>query len=186
MVLLDLRDVVRSKRLPPDFQTWSQCFSIYTAVMNQVSPELLPELMAYQSKIARYSLKYQWPLWIVYDMNFRQKKAFTPGSSWTSIDGGYYSECFTGMKRDRNEAWCRFCHSLDHTSAVCSMAPPTNKMRKSEPHQGNATKTPPICINYNTKGCTFKKCFRLHICSKCRGKHPAKSCSLPSDGTVTS
>ena len=70
VVLLDLRDVVKSKRLPPDFQTWAQCFGIYTAAVSQVCPGRIPEMMAYQMKIARYSLKYLWPSWVVYDMNF--------------------------------------------------------------------------------------------------------------------
>jgi len=191
VVLLDLWDVVKSKRLPPDFQTWAQSFGIYMAAVSQVYPGRIPEMMAYQMKIARYSLKYQWPSWVVYDMNFRQKKALTPGLSWAITDGDLYSECFTGMRRDCTLAWRQICHSLDHASTVCLRVPPTPKIRKSEPSQGNPTKPPPICINYNTKGCTFKKCFRLDICSNYRGKHPAKSCTTTTttvvpDGAVRS
>ena len=138
VVLLDLQDVAKSKCLPPDFQTWAQCFGIYTAAVSQVCPGRI--LMAYQMKIARYSLKCQWPLWVVYDMNFRQKKALIPGLSWAITDGGLYSECFTSMRRDCTEAWNQICHSLDHASTVCPMAPPTPRIRKSKPSQGNHTK----------------------------------------------
>ena len=77
-VLLDLRDVVRAKHLPPDFQSWVQCFALYMAAVAQVHPHQIPDLLAYQCSIARYCKKYVWPSWFVYDINFRQSKALTP------------------------------------------------------------------------------------------------------------
>ena len=181
-VLLDLRDVVRAKRLPPDFQSWVQCFALYMAVVAQVHPHRIPDLLAYQCSIARYSKKYVWPSWVVYDINFRQSKALTPGSSWAKTDGGFFAECFTSMRKDQGEPWCRICHSMDHSSSSCPLAPPSKMPRRNEADISTKSKRPAICINFNTKGCTFKKCKRQHICFNCRGKHPATSCPTPPPG----
>ena len=118
-VLLDQWDVVRAKRLPPDFQSWVQCFALYMAVVAQVHPH--PDLLAYQCSIAWYSKKYLWPSWVIYDINFRQSKALTPGSSWAKTDGGFFTECFTSMRKDQGELWCRICHSTDHSSSSCPL-----------------------------------------------------------------
>ena len=38
--------------------------------------------MAYQMTIAKASMKYKWPSWVVYDQNFRQEAAGNPSQSW--------------------------------------------------------------------------------------------------------
>jgi len=55
--------------------------------------------MAYQMSMAKYSLKYQWPSLVVYDINYRQKQASHPESSLAITDGGLFAESFTGMMR---------------------------------------------------------------------------------------
>ena len=100
MVLLDLRDVVNSKCLPPDFQIWIQCFCLYTVVLTQ---DKLLETMAYQSKIAKYLLKYC--IMVVYNINYQQAKALNPEASWALADGDLFAESFTGMMKD-HDSWC--------------------------------------------------------------------------------
>ena len=131
--------------------------------------------MVHQCNIAQYSLKCIWPSWVVYDINYLQAKALNP---WATTDGGLYAECFTSMMKDRGELWCRFCHSMEHQSPSCPIAPSSKVPRRLEAANIGA-RPPAVCINFNTKGYSFKKCRRLHICSNCRGKHLAKSCTSP-------
>ena len=70
IVLVQLQEVSRHRRLIPDYNTWSQCFAIYTAVITAHQPHRIPELIAYQMEIAKCAKKYKWPSWVIYDINF--------------------------------------------------------------------------------------------------------------------
>ena len=70
-----LADLMESRKLIPDLATWIQCFSIYTAVVITKELERAKNLLAYVSLIAKCSLKYKWPSWVVYDLNFPQDAA---------------------------------------------------------------------------------------------------------------
>ena len=76
----------RSRTWPaiPDLATWLQCFGIFVAMLAQQQPERVPELMAYQSIIAKASQKYKWPSWLVYDRTFCQDAAGNPSQSGES------------------------------------------------------------------------------------------------------
>ena len=78
--------------------------------------------MAYISCIAKASLKYVWPSWLVYDQDFQQEAASNPLQPWAWVDPSIYAKSFMdhGIHMD---SWCSRCHSLDHTSLQCSLAP---------------------------------------------------------------
>ena len=78
------------------------------------------DLFAYMSTIAKASLKYKWPLWIVYDQNFRQEAADKGLKNWAQVDPSIYTQCFTGMTITQ-EGWCKICLSIDHSSESCSL-----------------------------------------------------------------
>jgi predicted nucleic acid-binding protein len=61
VVLMQAADLVQSRRLIPDFATWTQCFVLYSAVVLRKKLERLLELLAYQAIIAKTSQKYKWP-----------------------------------------------------------------------------------------------------------------------------
>ena len=82
VVVVQAADLVRSRRIIPDLATWMQCYAIYVAVKGGHSPDVVPELMAYQAIIAKASRKFKWPSWVVYDQNFRQEAASCAGQSW--------------------------------------------------------------------------------------------------------
>ena len=73
------------------------------------------------SFIARKSLRYAWPSWLVYDQNFRQEAAENPHLSWARADPGTYTESFSGQLIGR-ENWCSHCYSIDHYSFQCPVA----------------------------------------------------------------
>ena len=189
LALLQLKEVENQKKLIPDFLIWAQCFAVYTAVLGTDQPQRLPELMAYQFEIAKYARKYKWPSWVVYDINYRQEAAARPSLPWAEAAGHreakFFSQCFTGMAKDPNEAWCRNCQSLDHSTSGCPMMP-QQKIHRREGQAGETSRTnkpPEICRNYNTKGCDYTRCHRRHICLRCGAKHPWSKCPHPEAGS---
>ena len=121
VILVQAADLLQSKKLIPDLATWTQCFALYVAVLAPSQPERVPELMAYMSFIARKSLRYAWPSWLVYDQNFRQEAAENPHLSWARADPGTYTESFSGQLIGR-ENWYSHCYSIDHYSFQCPVA----------------------------------------------------------------
>lgn len=183
VVLVQAADFLQARKIIPDLATWVQCFSLYVAVVATKFPERIPELMAYQSTIAKASQKYRWPSWIVYDQNFRQEAAGNPAQSWAKVDPSVFAQCFTGQAMSA-ESWCAKCQSLDHTSTNC---PYRQKKRpwntafgtSSSQLPGRSGTDTPVCIKYNkfNGDCKFgKDCRFLHVCSSCREYHP---CSHP-------
>ena len=73
------------------FATWTQCFALYTAAIAAHDPKRVPDLMAYMSTIAKASLKFRWPSWVVYDDNFRSAAADKLGTEWAKVDPSLYS-----------------------------------------------------------------------------------------------
>ena len=86
VIVVQAEDLLWSRRVILDFAMWSQCYAIYVAVLALHQPERLPELMAYQSLIAKASTKFKWPSWVVYDQNFRQDAAGNPQMIWVKAD----------------------------------------------------------------------------------------------------
>ena len=176
VVLIQAADLTQSKKLIPDLATWVQCFALYVAVLAPHQPSRIPDLMAYMSCIAKASLKYVWPSWLVYDQNFRQEAASNPLQPWARVDPSIYAQSFTGHGI-HTDSWCSRCHSLDHTSLQCPLAP------RKRPYYGARDYKPPgevrICDQYNdNKGnCRFgKTCRYSHICRACKGPHPENRC----------
>ena len=65
IVVVQAADMPSARRTIPDLVTWTQCFGLYVAVLASQQPHRVPELMAYQGIIAKASLKYKWPSWVV-------------------------------------------------------------------------------------------------------------------------
>ena len=122
VVLIQAADLLHSKKVIPDYATWAQCFSIYTAVVLTAHPERASSLLMYNAAIAKLSKKFKWPSWIVYDHNFRTEAADTGRTDWGKIDGSIYAQCFAGMSLSA-EGWCTLCKSMDHTRGTCPYRP---------------------------------------------------------------
>ena len=86
---------------------------------------------------------------------------------------------FNGQNKE-GQAWCQYCHSLDHCSNGCPQRPrPPKSIKLAEPKPKPTTSIiAEICNNYNSKrGCKFAKfCRRLHKWSGCGGAHPRSCC----------
>ena len=53
--------------------------------------------MVYMSCIAKASLKYVWPSWLVHNQNFWQEAASNSLQPWARVDQSIYVESFTGQ-----------------------------------------------------------------------------------------
>lgn len=180
VIVVQAADLVQTRKLIPDLATWTQCFSLYVATLARKYPEKVPELMAYQTIVAKASLKYRWPSWLVYDQNFRQDAAGNPTQSWAKADASIYAQCFTGQALS-TENWCAKCQGLDHSSQNCPYRP----RKRPWSAVGGASSSPSrhdqgvVCIKYNkfNGDCKFgRECRYLHVCSTCREAHPVSKC----------
>lgn len=190
VVVIQATDLMQSRRIIPDLATWTQCFAIYVAVIAQKQPERVPELMAYQSLVAKVSLKYKWPAWVVYDQNFRAEVAGKTDQSWAKVDAGIYTQCFTGQAIS-TENWCGRCQCLDHASQNC----PYNARKRSwsaasgqqQPHSSGSgpSASDQTCFKYNrfNGDCRFgRQCRFRHVCSGCGEPHPVSRCKRSPGG----
>ena len=179
---------MQARKIIPGLATWVQCFSIYVATLSAKYPARMPELMAYQTIIAKASQRYRWANWVVYDQNFRQEAAGNPHQSWPRVDPSIYAQCFTGQAISA-ENWCTRCQCLDHTTASCPYR--SRKKQWNSAGGGNNTSTQgrqeqQFCIKYNKfKGdCKFgKECRYLHVCSACKEPHPISRCNAGRENT---
>ena len=194
VVVVQAEDLMQSRKIIPDLATWLQCFSLYVALLTTQQPERIPELMAYQSIIAKASMKYKWSSWIVYDQNFRQDVAGNPTQWWAKVDPSIYAVCFTSQAIS-SENWCSCCQCLDHTTGSCPFCPrkrPRSGILSSPQGRMDLNRADQqICIKFNRfdGDCTFgKHCRFIHSCSNCRGQHPMSRCtagSKPSEPPVS-
>ena len=82
VIMVQAADLLQARRIIPELETWLQCFAVYVATFSTNYPKRVPDLMVYQTTIAKASQKYRWPSWVVYDQNFRQEAARDLLQSW--------------------------------------------------------------------------------------------------------
>ena len=165
---------MQSRKIIPNLATWIQCFSIYAATL---SAKRMPQLMAYQTIIAKASQRYRWPSWVVYDQNFRKEAAGNPHQSWARVDPSIYAQCFTGQAIS-NENWCTRCQCLDHATSSCPYRPRKKPWNSVGGTALQGKQEQPICIKYNkfNGDCKFgKECRYLHVCSSCKEPTPSRA-----------
>ena len=191
IVVVQAADLSENRKLVPDIATWVQCFGIYMAVVTSEAPDRTKSMLAYMALIAKCSLRYRWPSWAVYDLNFRQEAADTGLRDWSRVDPSIYSICFTGASISL-ENWCKRCNSIDHVTETCPhnyKAPFISRKRESVFAQGGSPpkKRPAphsimeTCRRYNSQNgeCRFgEACMYQHKCETCGDySHPSPRCS---------
>lgn len=81
--MVQASDLLESQKLIPDLATWAHCFSIYMAVITVADPDHTKNMLAYMALIAKCSLRYRWPSWVVYDQNFCQEATEVGLKDWS-------------------------------------------------------------------------------------------------------
>ena len=177
LILVQAVDLYQTKKLIPDLATWSQCFALFMVTVAMKQPKRIPDMLAYMATIAKASQKYRWPSWLAYNQNFRQA-AESGNCEWSKIDPSIYAQCFNGMAIS-DEGWCRHCPTRQWVDKGVMKresslpAPPANRGPTTTTNEA-------ICRKLNRYGgdCKFgKACKFQHVCSQCKGDHPATKCS---------
>ena len=173
MVVVQAEDLAASRKLIPNFETWSQCFALYAAVRISHKPTLTGDLMAYFYSIATMARKHPWPSWILYDQAFREEAAWMPERLCGKEDASLYAKCYTWGPIRSADPGCWNCQSFEHSSGMCPHKPPPKRVRRADP------KADEPCRKYNNNDgrCTFgEKCKYQHKCQNCEGGHPLSRC----------
>ena len=189
IVVVQAADLMESRKLIPDLATWVQCFGIYAAIITSKEPDRMKNLLAYMCQIAKCSLKYKWPSWAVYDLNFRQDAADSGLKDWSKVDPSTYTQCFTGASISQ-DSWCKFCHSIDHVSDTCPIKPANNPRKQESPSflasaqprkRPAPHSNPNTCKKYNKYNGDCRHadmCIFPHKCSACgEYTHPVSKCT---------
>ena len=129
LVIVQADDLAVSRKLIPNFETWSQCFAIYAAARIASDPSKASDLMTYSHSMASMAKKFPWPSWILYDQAFREEAAYLPARLWGKEDASLYAKCFNWGPTSATPNWCWNCQSLEHQTDQC-------------PHKPSATKRP--------------------------------------------
>ena len=96
VIIMQAYDLLQQKRLIPDLTSWMQGFAILLIVICSQSPGHLNDLIGYMCNIVKASHRYKWPLWVIYDQNFRLDVAASGTTVWAHVDPGLDAQCFTG------------------------------------------------------------------------------------------
>ena len=174
-MIVQADDLAVSRKVIPNFETWSQCFAIYAAVRIGSDPSKAGDLMAYIHSVASMAKKFPWPSWILYDQAFREEAAYLPARLWGKEDASLYAKCFNWGPSSATPNWCWNCQSLEHQTDQCPHKPSATK----RPRRDDLRQEDP-CKKYNNNDgiCSYgAKCKFAHKCYSCGGPHPYSRCS---------
>ena len=107
-------------------------------------PDSLPELIAYQLLIVQHGLKFYYPSWLHYDIDFRTWAARIGSRKWSDINPQCYALAFTGQ--GTSSQWCPICF-LDgstHTVDCPNYNLPLSTQLPALPSRQGSMR-PPIC-----------------------------------------
>lgn len=159
-----------------DIATWLEAYSVFMHTILQVAPHRALELINYQSLILEANRRFLPAGWMAYDRSFRQAAARDASLRWDCIEGNVWQLSVTGHARPQ----CTSCNQTHPPtpSGRCPFRP----FRSGNPDGPYTAR--PICRNYNANRCSGG-CGRSHICTECRGPHPATVCSSASQSSST-
>ena len=198
VIVVRAEDLSGSRKMIPDLATWLQCFALYMAWHSSSDRQgarsyQQPAGLHGNHSIAKASVKYSWPSWVVYDQNFQQEAADNGLKDWAKVDPSIYTQCFTNAAVS-DEKWCKNCQSIDHGTTTCPLqiyssggAGNTSRKRQNteQGYQPSKKRAPPhslpqTCKLYNrfNGDCKFGElCTFQHKCDICnKHGHPRSCC----------
>ena len=125
---------------------WTDAFINFGKLLLESHPTRSLQILTYMSTIRGAARDHSFSAAMAYDKQFRMKLGKFPEKSFSLIDGQLWLLCMTRSR-------------------------PTVPVQTDQRYQTNA------CFNYNYKDlCTRRPCPYVHICLKCKQKHPIKRC----------
>ena len=109
------------RREIPDLLSWVSCFGVYMAVLCKKYPEMIKQLLAYQTMIIREARRCGGNGWLQYDSCFQQQVAGNPDADWSSLNTSLYAVTFLAQG-GRGGQSCASCMESDHTQQDCAMS----------------------------------------------------------------
>jgi hypothetical protein len=145
---------------------WSEGFHNYMIANHSLYKATFPELMysmtCYYIKIASLAEIYIWSGGVL-------ELAIAYMNDITTNGRGLTAEAWTTIPQEWIDMYCGPMKILSRKLASTSSLTASSSL---------TSKTKTICNQFNTSQCAFgPSCYRLHICSHCRGEHPLSKCS---------
>ena len=144
---------------------WSEGFHNYMianhSLFKVTFPELIYGMICYYVKIASLAEIYIWSGGVL-DL------AIAYMNDITTNGRGLTTEAWSTIPQEWIDMYCGPMKILARKPAITSLPSPALL---------SMAKTPTICKNFNTSQCGFgTDCYRLHVCSHCKGEHPISKC----------
>ena len=180
--------------------TWVSCFTTYVAIISQVHPERVIDLLAYMRLLIREANKHGGNGWLTYDMVFRRKRQGR-NERWDVLDPSIHTAYIAGQESS-NRVPCKFCNKVDHFALSCALSPILNTAPQSSSWQEVVSHTSgrlgkracvktqgqrKVCLSWNRGQCAYPgACSYLHVCATCCNKdHRTLACGdIPTDSIL--
>lgn len=92
---------------------------------------------------------------------------------WAEVNPSLWTTVFCNATPQDH---CPVCLSLDHTGGNCPDNQQTNEASTSLTKATSNPSPRPICIRYNSTGCSSQSCTFRHVCLECHGYHRRSRC----------
>ena len=150
-----LRPAARTPRTITSFGSWSLAFLRYTSIYLDAHPSAAAGLLSHMRQVGQLAAPGLGLAWRNFDESFRKAREVAPERhQW----GGTPSSSALWL-----QAVARGVGGANRLPAGASRNTPIARFR--------------FCYGYNLpRGCTNSPCRFVHICSSCRGPHPATRC----------
>ena len=176
------------RREIPDLLSWVACFGVYMAVLTSKHPEMVKQLLAYQTLNVREARRCGGNGWLAYDTYFRQQVAGDPKADWSCLNTSLYAVTFLAQGGKGGQS-CTTCMESDHTQYECAVsrhrswspapAKRTTFTPRAEPYvtdRGKRRSSSMCCFAWNQGDCRYPQCKYRHCCMHCSGDHPITRC----------
>jgi hypothetical protein len=143
---------------------WSEGFHNYMianySLYKATCPELMYSMICFYVKIASLAETYIWYGGVL-------ELAIAYMNDITTNGRGLTTEAWSTIPQEWIDIYCGPMKTLYRKPAAASI-----------PSSSSGLKAKAFCSQFNTSQCGFEpNCYRLPICSRCRGEHPLLKCS---------
>ena len=175
--------------------TWVSCFATYVAIVAEVHPGRVKDMLAYMHLVVHEAHKHGGQGWLTYDSVFWCNHQGV-STTWDIIDPSLHT-AYIACQSNNPRVPCKYCCEADHLPENCALAPAVPQTRQPQgqgrpvsnsilaAHRGRrASPYSPIpmpgkvCISWNWGHCAFPgACSYSHTCPTCdSADHRARDC----------
>jgi hypothetical protein len=128
---------------------WSNAFLQYVSIISDFKQQdIVSALLDFHAQIIKLDESYQWEAVVTLALRFHRQR-ITLGFS------------------DR-DAWRLQPYEI---FGACNHTPKIPAADATSPRNTRPNPEGQICLNWNSKGCSFRSCLRQHVCQICKGPH---------------